>query len=316
MQVAKSVILLTAPILLEGVYYTKSPAVREWAVSLLARTAYLASVPKRRRNERALRSYFQGRLSDAEIRQTNLAHFKTFWRDVVETIRFESETASLRRVEIAGLDHLENALAEGRGCILWESNSFGRRNLAKQVLALHGYQLEQVHLKGHLLGLGSSLPVPRWVSQFASRFLLKWECQFISKLYEIPLDGSLAYLRGMSKSLARNQIICSAGDGSHGQRRIEFGFLGGVLHISTGMLSLSAMSGAPIIPIFCYSKGSNEYRVELSDPIRLSGREDREAEYYRAAGEYTRALEERSLSYPNQRFVWPSPAGDSQPSAE
>ena len=46
-------------------------------------------------------------------------------------------------IEIRGLVHLQQALARGKGAILWESNGFSRRVQAKRTLHTHGIRLHQ-----------------------------------------------------------------------------------------------------------------------------------------------------------------------------
>jgi len=50
----------------------------------------------------------------------------------------------LSQFDIRGLDHLQRAMDNGKGAILWESSHFGRRLLAKRILRHKGFVVDQV----------------------------------------------------------------------------------------------------------------------------------------------------------------------------
>src|SRR6476646_4455858 len=69
------------------------------------------------------------------------------WVDWVPAV---GERLPATEIEIRGLVHLQQALARGKGAILWESNGFSRRVQAKRTLHTHGIRLHQTHGETHL----------------------------------------------------------------------------------------------------------------------------------------------------------------------
>jgi hypothetical protein len=117
--------------------------------------AYHLSRTKRRASEQSLAQIFDGDVSKNKMQSIVKSSFYQFW---LEAFSIRSPTAPPTRFEIYGLGHLKGALKTGKGAILWQSNSFGRKFLAKQVLHDHGFSVHQIY--GETRAGGFSSPCP------------------------------------------------------------------------------------------------------------------------------------------------------------
>ena len=201
-----------------------------------------------------------------------------------------------QRVSITGLEHVYEALALGRGVILWES-TFGNRLLAKSVLADKGLLIWQIHAQQH----GGSTT---WVGRHIVRTLYR---RAVSRLYAGIIDiedHSFGYLRKLVELLKKNSIVCISALGGMGQNFVSVELLGTTAELPTGVINLAKMTGAPIVPILCFRDGDGIDKLVLENPIRLQANKDIDEAPASSIEQYARLLESYIVRYPNQWYLW------------
>lgn len=135
-----------------------SPKPRELVVKGIAFAAYQFSRNKRRHIEKNLFEVFDGKLDENRKQQIVKRNFFHFWQENFSLLPSGKERAAIQRVDIRGIEHLQQALEKGRGVILWESTSFGKRVLSKQILHEKGFSIHQVHADIHFEGFPARRP--------------------------------------------------------------------------------------------------------------------------------------------------------------
>ena len=138
---AKDLYFLAVIALVEVVGWSSSLRLKDYVVRGIAFTAYQLSRNKRRLSQANLSQTLSERLSERQQRDIVKGAFREFWEDVFSLSLSRQEKAALKGVEISGVEHLQNALRERKGAILWESSSFGKRHLAKHILHENGFAL-------------------------------------------------------------------------------------------------------------------------------------------------------------------------------
>jgi len=281
-----------------------SGTLRRAVVRTLGATAFRFSSGKRRGARSGVNRFFTDSLPGQD--QIVWESFQFFWEELFWLLPTREERRLAQDATVHGLEHLESALKEGKGAILLESNSFGYRSGAKQVLSRKGHSLIQVHAENHLGGLRNRAPA-------SSPFRLKirnvfeaWECQFIDEFVYLPSEPNLAYGRRLRQFLASNRIICSAGDGDWGERHLSLSFLGGIRRFPTGMVSLSRATGAPIIPLIAVREPEGNLKVVLEAPLRIKPESGREEATREGLTEFAAVLERWISSYPGLYRNWQS----------
>ncbi len=181
---------------------------------------------------------FADRFSPEQRRKIVKGAFYEFWRNMFSLLASRAEKGALGEIDVKGIEHLHRALEKGKGVILWESNGFGSRVVAKQVLHARGYFLHQVHggnnLGGFLVNDSTTTCVRRWIK----RIFNSWEGRFISEIIDLPETNSLAFTRILVRLLSRNAIVCISGDGKTGHNFVRLHFLGGIESFATGIVTL------------------------------------------------------------------------------
>ena len=243
-------------------------------------------------------------VSETEVRQIVKKCFYEFWCGVFSLPCHRGRRSMRRAVELQGLENLQKALAKGKGVILWESHSFGKRVLAKHILHGNGVFLCQVHGQGHLEGFSNS---KSWTARNVIRpFFDNCERPFVKEIIYLP-TSDLSASRTLLERLRQNAIICIAADGTQGHKFIPVRFLGHSAFFSTGMVSLARLSGATLLPLFCIQKNGEKASVTIERPISIEINEDRERCLEKSIQQYAGLLESYILKYPEQYLNWRLP---------
>jgi lauroyl/myristoyl acyltransferase len=247
------------------------------AATLAANCAYRFSSDKRARIESALGRTFNGSLSHQAREKIVRSSLLEFWHEMGSWFRSPAPRGTDGAAELHGVEHLEAAVERGCGAILWESNAFGRRLAAKQLLAARGFAIHQVHGSNNLGGFftddwSASRPLARWIR----RFFDEREKRFLASLIYLPADDSLGYARTLARRLAENAILSVAGDGRSGRRLVRLPFLGHTVGFATGMVTLARSGGAPLLPVICIPGPGGGNCLRIGPPIEIDARAARE----------------------------------------
>jgi lauroyl/myristoyl acyltransferase len=276
---------------------------RAAVVSSLAAAAYHLSRRKRRLVERNLAACFGERLGPQARRKIAQGVFHETWREMFWGAELEASRSNAQ-IEVCGLEHVREALAAGRGAILWESHGLSRRLLAKKTLKAHGFPVHQVHGPNNLGGFLADQTTLSRVRQTVVRpFFDRREEHVVAEILYLPDTNSLSYTRDLLARLRQNALLCISGDGRLGQRHIDVPFLGRTAPFASGMISLARLSGAPLLPLFCLEVAPGHIRLTVEPPLRVEPGAGREAEAAISA-RYAALLEERIRSHPEQYRNW------------
>jgi predicted LPLAT superfamily acyltransferase len=81
-------------------------------------------------------------------------------------------------------------------------------------------------------------------------------------------------------------------------------FLGGIDSFATGMLSLAKISGAQILPIFCFHNAEGKTYVKIETPLQIESHWSRDEVFEKGMGKYVSLLEGYIRKYPEQYRNW------------
>lgn len=196
---------------------------------------------------------------------------------------------------LAGRDHLDAALAEGRGVLLCISH-LGWYLLVAPILRVHGYD-----------ALRTAGPYFEREQRRAAQRLEQG-----SRLYRFlePRTRTRAGLSGpeditvkvdvrpILDALARERIVLLAGDGRHSQQFRSFPLLGRPYAFPTGFAKVAETARCPILPVFgLEGERAGSIRVEIRSPLAGSG-----AGWEEILTAYVRVLDEQLRETPH---LWP-----------
>ena len=291
--------------LIKAVNWFSSPKLKEFVIKSIAFSAYRFSKNKRRLIETNLLRAFDGQLSEDQKRKIVEGTFYEFWHDTFSLLPSGAERDALKEVNLHGVEHLQRAIKEGKGAILWESNSFCRRDLAKQILHENRFSIHQVHGEHHFRSLLNDGNSSTWVRhRIINAFFEKCEKHFVADITYLPSSNSLAFTREVLNLLRQNAILVIPGDGQVGKKLISMKFFGRTDLFSTGIVSLAKISGAPVLPMFCVKGIDDRTSLIIEQPIQIERNADRERCLEDSVAQYISLLESYIKKYPEQYQKW------------
>lgn len=203
-------------------------------------------------------------------RKQALAAFETHYANQLSIFVFPRITPDnfAQVLEIEGREHLDAALAAGRGAVL-PIGHFGPTQLPLTVLGLVGYPMLQI---GYLNEAGLSF-IGRHV---AVRLRRRYEGRIPARIVP-PGPGTrqaLAHLRA-------GGVVMTTLDDAPGQprfgRHATFAFPGGALCAPLGPARLALSSGAALCPAFLVPGKAAPYRLRLEAPLAPPPGADKDA---------------------------------------
>lgn len=297
---------LTVIVLIKSVRLFPWVQLKSFMVRCIVFTAYRVLRDKRQLSEKHLSEVFDEKFSKDQMKRIIKRSFYEFWYDTFSFLPSSLKKVELRKTHLHGVEHLQMALKNGKGVIVWESSTFGRRILAKQILHENGFAVHQVHAENHLLGgFTAGGGYATWMRNHQIKpFFEKCENQFVSEIIYLPNSESLVFTRILLGRLKQNGILCIAGGGRFGQKLIPIRFLGRTDILSTGIVSLAKISGAPILPMFCIQEENGKTTLIIEPPLLTQSDVDRERGLERIVAQYVSLLESYIRRYPEQYQNW------------
>jgi lauroyl/myristoyl acyltransferase len=297
---------LTVIALIKGGALLSSGRGRLFLARFVAFIGYRLSQTKRQLSEDNVAQAFGGELTKDLTRTIVRSSFYQFWCEAFSMPSPSSSEPGCVQVSIRGLEHLQFARDNGKGAILWESAVFGRRLLAKQILHQNGFSVHQVHGENHAGGFYTPCPASWLRRRVIKRFFDNCEKQYVAEILNLPLWEPLPVMRALLERLKQNRVICVAGDGTLGWNWVRKRFLWRERGFSTGMVSLSKITGAPILPFFCIQESADKIALIIERPIGMDATMDRNTTSEMCIEQYVRLLESYVRKHPGQYYGWGS----------
>jgi lauroyl/myristoyl acyltransferase len=265
----------------EGVAYwgAAAPALARLPAALGYRIAcrrgdwlFRRQVAKRTELSRNLQLVLGNELSPAAVQQVTRDWFRLSSCEAVDVKRLRHRALPLRRlVEIRGREHLEAALAAGKGAILC-SGHFGSYDSGFSVLHASGSPVTTIGRRTHIYEPGLSSAERRfWELVYAKPMRRHRQRPNIE-----PWPGRFQVAALAAAALRANEVvtICIAAPPLDGDqaRAIEVPFLGRQARLLPGVVTLAQVSGAPVLIGFLYRSADYCHQVwEISAPVPMDG---------------------------------------------
>lgn len=257
--------------LIQGARWFSFSSPDKWLTRILAELAFRFSTLKRHQIERNLKIGLSAYAGKPAPRQLILEIFRAFWIEMFEWARDDSFFAP--RATVHGAEHLQTALARGKGAILWESSGFGGRIATQGILTGQGYALTPIHAFRHFGGIGAGDDRNSWVlGHIIHAYFDRRERKRVREIIYLHGDTSLAFTRTLLERLSQNQILSVAFEGPFGQKGIVLEFLGQPRRFATGTVNLAKLSGAALLPVFCTPTPTGGYALEILPPLDVQSK--------------------------------------------
>jgi phosphatidylinositol dimannoside acyltransferase len=218
-----------------------------------------------------LRLVLGDELSPAAAQQVTREWFRLASCEAVDVKRLRHGARPLRRlVEIRGREHLEAALAAGKGAILCTGH-FGSHPSGFSVLHASGFPVTSIGRWWYKYETDIS-PVVRWLWELYSRPVRRLR----QRPNIEPWPGRPHVAALAAAALRANEVVTIAIDpsplGSDRARAVEVPFLGRSAGLVPGAAALAQVTGAPLLMAFVYRAADYRHQVlEISAPVPTEG---------------------------------------------
>jgi glycosyltransferase involved in cell wall biosynthesis/predicted LPLAT superfamily acyltransferase len=180
------------------------------------------------------------------------------------------------QIAIFGEEHVTDALEAGRGAILWDAQFGGHNLITKMALATSGWPPVQLSLPSH--GFSDSRFGVRFLNPIRTRVENRYLAERVL-LEEADTGAStvVGAMRSVVQRLRSNALVTiTAFEGVNAQRLVTTPFLGSSISLPTGPVSLAAISGAPLLPVFTLRTGPGRYEVHIEPALEVQSRARRQ----------------------------------------
>ncbi|HUN36657.1 MAG TPA: lysophospholipid acyltransferase family protein [Trebonia sp.] len=209
----------------------------------------------------------------------------------IDAMRLRGRGRALGRlVEIRGREHLEAALAGGKGAILCSAH-FGSYDCAFSLLGASGFPVTIIGRWQHKYTAGMSSAERRfWDLVFARRVRRHRRRPNIE-----PWAGRVQVAVQAAAVLRANEVVTIAIDApplsSDMARTVEAPFLGRQAKLLPGAVTLARLTGAPLLMCFMYRSADYRHQVlEISAPVELPAEDDAATAFARCTAEVSAAI--------------------------
>jgi lauroyl/myristoyl acyltransferase len=192
--------------------------------------------------------------------------------EVIDVMLLRGRAQALGKlVEIRGREHLDAALAAGKGAIICSAH-FGSYNSAFSLLHASGYPLTSTgrSLSTQTPGMSS---VERRLVDFTLGRPLRRHRQRPGIEFQ---PGRVQGAAQVAVALRANEVVTFSSDAppmdSERARAVEVSFLGQQVRLSPGVVTLAQLTGAPLLMVFTHRLADYRHQVlEISAPVPTDG---------------------------------------------
>ena len=233
---------------------------------------------------RHLERVFGDRFSRDELQKIACESYRNFGRMTFEYARFPRMTVSdiEKLITVTGGEHLDAALAGGKGAILVAGHFGNWETLA--MLASKGYPMT------FLVGEQHNILVDGLMNRLRMRFGGEL----------VPVTGNLM---GVLRALRGNRIIAMLSDQDAGRNGVFVDFLGKPASTPYGPGRMSESTGAPLLPCAVVRHGGGAHEIVVCPPVVFPSRDIPRDERVRLLTQgYTTEFERFIALHPDHYF--------------
>ena len=216
--------------------------------------------------------------------------------EIMDLMRLRGNGRALARlVEIRGRDHLEAALAEGKGAILCTGH-FGSHQNAFSVVNAGGHPVTTIGRWDWKYDTTVSPAEQRfWNLAYARRVIRHRRQPHLE-----PWPGRFQVAVQAAAALRANELVTICSDAgplaAEQARSLEMPFLGQKARLLPGVVSIAKLTGAPVLMAFIHRSADYRHQtLEISAPVSMQG--DTETAFERVVAAIDAAIQRNPASW-------------------
>lgn len=187
-----------------------------------------------------------------ELVRAAVRSYARYWREVFRLPTAET-AAILSRVRAHGTEHLDDALAAGRGVLLALPHT-------------GNWDVAGVWLVGHV-GTFTTVAERLRPESLYRRFVAYREGLGFEIL---PLTGGESPVRGIVRRLRAGGVVCLVGDRDLSRSGVPVTFFGSPARMPAGPVKLARSTGAALLPVDCTFTDDGGWTLRMHPPVDTS----------------------------------------------
>ena len=225
-------------------------------------------------------------LSDKDIRRVTWRNFRNHSKAYADLMRLPVASVDDLRslLKVTGKEHLETALARGRG-VLVISAHMGSWEIAAAIWS------------------ATVAPVSLFAEELEPEELYEWYRCTRARLGISVLPVTRAGLRQVLHALDNQEMVVTAIDRDILGTGLVMDFFGRPARIPEGPAAIALRKGTPLLPVAVYRLPDDTFQADGYPPIFADATGDRGTDIRRVTGELLRRLEELIRDHPDQWHV-------------
>ena len=201
-------------------------------------------------------------------------------------------------VKLQGLEHLQSAVAGGKGVVLWIGHFQHYSLISKIAMFRAGFAFS--HLSHPRHGFSST----RFGMRFLNPIRTHVEDRYLKERVYMGLDESTTAVNTLRERLLAAGIISITARGDKVHKPVTVPFLTGSLPLAIGAPGLAQQTQATLLPVHAVQTDSGAYIAIIEPPIVLDATQPRWVAGEAAAREYASRLEAVVREFPDQWEGW------------
>lgn len=203
-------------------------------------------------------------------------------------------------IAVEGREHVAEALAGGRGAVIWIADFVFASEVARQ--AFHGLGQPLTHVIRPEHGFSST----RFGVSCLNPVHMKVGRRHVREFVVFDRDKPDDTRRRLEQRLGENGLISLLACAYEGRTLIRTPFMRGKLQLATGALALAFKMGCPILPVFTRpSPEAPHFTVSIGRPLMMSGT-DRLSAIMEGTEDFVARLGPCVEAHPELWRGWPS----------
>lgn len=200
-------------------------------------------------------------------------------------------------IKLEGVEHIEAALQQGRGAILWVAHFNAYSLIAKIALKRAGYRTSHLSLWRH--GYSST----RFGLRFLNPIRTAVEERYLRERIIIEPESSKAAMAKLRERLKENAIVSITAT-SDAKRPAVVPFLSGEIRLAVGAPYTAYETGAALLPLIPVEETDGSFSVVIMPPLQRNGGEALSEYLDQATRRYAAIIEPYVLKKPGQWRGW------------
>ena len=226
--------------------------------------------------------------TDARIAKEARWVFRNFGKYLTEFFRFRRFDVDWFRANMAfrGLEHIDAALAVGKGCII-SSAHLANWELGAAGLSILGGRKMTVVVAMHRFGKINDL------------FMREREAVGLT-----VADMEKNAARVLMRALRRNEVVGVMGDRDPTEQGVVVNFFGKPCRFPQGPARMALATGAPVIPAFCLRRTNDSFSTVFLPPLPVPEEGSRDERVLAITQAFAGIIEDAIRMHPEQWAVF------------